>query len=101
MADETTLTVSSDRLSSLRDDAAAMMQSGEIDSELHADLAHLIEAEAQDELSGREPLTIDYGSRCSHTPSVSRWRRLRALLGAIRKPRSRASMRAASIPGSR
>ena len=100
MPDET-LTVASGRLRTMRDDAAGALERGEIDAELHADLAHLIEAQAQDELVYREPLTIDYGSRCSHNPAASRWTRLRQFFGARRKSRKKASMRAASIPSSK
>jgi hypothetical protein len=101
MPDEPTLTYSSSRLAARREAAAAMLEAGDIDADLHAGLTHLIEAEAQDQLVGKEPLFLDYGSRCSHDPTDSRWRRVKQRLGAKRKFRRRASMRAESIPGSR
>lgn len=84
-----------------RVELAAMRDRGEIDAELYADLAYALEADARDEKEGREPLLIDYGSRCSHNPARSRWTRVRQLVGARLKLRSRSSMRSPSISGSR
>ena len=96
MPDETeTLVVTSERLAALRDAAEAAHQRGEIDSELHADLANFVEIEGRDQIEGRKPIRYDFDS--SQTPSISRWRRVSRSLAARLNLGRRSSIPAASI----